>query len=224
MADSKGLLPPAKRSGWLQVSEENSWVERFFVLHPGELAMYADGSCSSKTGSVVLRPSLKTSSFDPKLEAGASPGAGLPEAGFILSPEAAGSSSDWRLAGAQEDIASWQKALVAEARPPPEEVPIDDFSDYEEEAAQPSRTEQRSSISERFEADWTVVDAGKGRTESDVSQAHAAPATTAEAVAELPIDDFSDYEDDGHARRSSLADLDKQDWSQLKESHGAETS
>ncbi|OLP82513.1 hypothetical protein AK812_SmicGene36833 [Symbiodinium microadriaticum] len=37
----------------------------------------------------------------------------------------------------------------------------------------------------------------------------------AQAPEELPIDDFSDYEDDAHARRSSLADLEEQDWSKV---------
>eukprot|EP00439_Symbiodinium_sp_Y106_P034743 s1352_g4.t1 len=40
------------------------------------------------------------------------------------------------------------------------------------------------------------------------------------APEELPIDDFSDYEDDAHARRSSLADLDEKDWSKVSKGGG----
>jgi hypothetical protein len=39
-------------------------------------------------------------------------------------------------------------------------------------------------------------------------------------VPELAIDDFSDYEDDEHARRSSWTALDEHDWAKLTKGAG----
>eukprot|EP00439_Symbiodinium_sp_Y106_P041046 s1352_g5.t1 len=79
-------------------------------------------------------------------------------------------------------VAAWTSALTSARAPEPEAMPIDDFSDYEDAAAEPSRTAQRSSLAERFAADWTT--AGDTQTGGEGAAPGALPQQDEELKAE----------------------------------------
>eukprot|EP00928_Gymnodinium_smaydae_P065017 TRINITY_DN48216_c0_g1_i1.p1 TRINITY_DN48216_c0_g1~~TRINITY_DN48216_c0_g1_i1.p1 ORF type:complete len:280 (-),score=72.39 TRINITY_DN48216_c0_g1_i1:99-938(-) len=83
---------------------------------------------------------------------------------------------------------------------------IDDFSDYEDDSAK-----RRSSLKQRMDSDWTMeaIAAAAASKKKKKKKKEGAPA------GKYFIDDFSDYEDDEPARRSSLIDTLDQDWTEL---------
>lgn len=97
-------------------------------------------------------------------------------------------------------------------------INIDDYSDYEDDAHF-----RRSSLVDHHEMNWTLPGQPSIRSRSPPSplMASAQPphlhgADAAHAVGQsFDIDDFSDYEDDRHARSSSLVSLDRHDWTAL---------
>ena len=153
------------------------------------LTIFSDSSCSSKTGQIELTACSKA--VDSVEES---------ETEFCFTIEVTPSSDPWYFAATDaKQMELWLKAFRSAAI---EDTPIDDFSDYEDDRPQP-----RSSIVERFDADWKDLQPGAAEPE------------TAE-VPELAIDDFSDYEDDEHARRSSWTALDEHDWAKLAKVQG----
>mmetsp|Transcript_83563 Transcript_83563/g.132306 ORF Transcript_83563/g.132306 Transcript_83563/m.132306 type:complete len:203 (+) Transcript_83563:45-653(+) len=168
------------KADWLQVFEEGTWKQRWCVLQAGSpvalMSIFSDSSCSSKTGLIELTASSKADNME------------SPSTEFGFTIEASPSSDPWSFAsGDAKTMELWLKAVQSAAM---EDTPIDDFSDYEDDRPKP-----RSSIVERFDADW-----------KDLQPGNAEPAE----VPELAIDDFSDYEDDEHARRSSWQALEEQ--------------
>lgn len=184
------------KADWLQVFEEGTWKQRWCVLQAGSpvalMSIFSDSSCSSKTGLIELTASSKAmDSMESETE-------------FGFTIEASPSSDPWYFAsGDAKTMELWLKAVQSAAM---EDTPIDDFSDYEDDRPKP-----RSSIVDRFDADW-----------KDLQPGVAEPETV--EVPELAIDDFSDYEDDEHARRSSWTALDEHDWAKLTKGRSHRTS
>eukprot|EP00930_Biecheleria_cincta_P030778 TRINITY_DN21333_c0_g1_i1.p1 TRINITY_DN21333_c0_g1~~TRINITY_DN21333_c0_g1_i1.p1 ORF type:complete len:241 (+),score=45.23 TRINITY_DN21333_c0_g1_i1:37-723(+) len=214
-------VPRAMHSGMLLTfdGEGKIWVDRWCLLSRAALSLFADSSCSERLGHVELTSSSAAVNFaDMDVWEDVVEGR---QFGFVLDPDPeAGDSRQRRYfdAGDSEALNAWINAFAEVARARGErlqgrgadETAIDDFSDYEDDSIE---LVKRSSLSAKHAADWTALSSAP--LDNDDTSLGQPQVSEPSKVKEQPIDDFSDYEDDEIARKSSICALNEQDWTKL---------
>lgn len=221
---TEAKAPRTVHSGKLLAADYESkiWDERWCSLSNLALSLFADSGCSSEQlGHVELTSSSTAVSFA-NMDVWDDIATGR-QFGFVLDPDPEAGDSRQQLyfdASDSESLHAWIDAIARVAkergesskrrgRRGAEEAAIDDFSDYEDESVD---VVKRSSWSAKHAADWTAIRTADAPENEELVQPKKVEPIE---VKEQPIDDFSDYEDDEIARKSSLCALDEQDWSKL---------
>eukprot|EP00933_Yihiella_yeosuensis_P034587 TRINITY_DN28068_c1_g1_i1.p1 TRINITY_DN28068_c1_g1~~TRINITY_DN28068_c1_g1_i1.p1 ORF type:complete len:298 (+),score=61.01 TRINITY_DN28068_c1_g1_i1:54-947(+) len=216
---SRGVAAELLLAKWLEVrcpddEEQGAWQLRWCVLCPSALVIYLDDSCQQCSGKLWLSPRARSLAF---ADSGA-PAMGMRLSkrrpfGFVLEPDPVVISSDDGAGVATgelrhlllldardaDSLAAWLQAIkqaslgdstVMAASVHTEEVPHDSLSS-------PFRSPDDSPTRGRT----LLPEEGHSPEVSPMSQ--------------FDIDDFSDYEDDRHARSSSLCSLERRDWTSV---------
>lgn len=213
-------------AGWLHVLDTSAggaggWQPLWCTLRHSGLALHAQ--CGAPGALVALSGARVLRLADPTAPVAASYRLARPH-GLLLEP-ADGHPAPLLLdAGEAAEAEVWLAAtsrVITEHSGPARLAPqrmrahrasraieIDDFSDYED-----NENSRKFSIVGRHEdVDWAALAVVPPPVEEPE------PATRGDSTAgeNFDIDDFSDYEDDEHARQSSIVAIEESDWAALK--------
>ncbi|CAK8994030.1 26S proteasome non-ATPase regulatory subunit 10 [Durusdinium trenchii] len=165
--------------------EAGCWQHRWVVLqHSGVLTLFQDESCKRSIGRLELQPNARVLTFaDPRAPNLAAKLRGHRPHGFLLELNPL-DAEDYALPSGE-----FRQLLMFEA------------ADAEELEAWLEVFSRRQAMLQ--------VPVASQLPFAENAREHLLPTSNAH---EFDIDDFSDYEDDTHARASSLHALDKKDW------------
>ncbi|CAL1151391.1 unnamed protein product, partial [Cladocopium goreaui] len=172
--------------------EAGAWQRRWAVLHCGELNLFQDESCKRRTARLALPRNLRALAFgDPRAPHRAAQLRGQRPQGFLLELNPLDAEDDAWPSG------EFRQLLLFEA---PDEQQLQTW--LERFRGQPATDSiQRPAPESQPKLPGMPLPAERNRFFPSPSHA-----------SEFDIDDFSDYEDDTHARASSLHALERSDW------------